>query len=44
MTVRDSAGVRIVEKPASAPPLDWLLGTEPVVEVGGCGLGEQYEL
>lgn len=42
--VRDSAGVRIVENPSEAPAFDWVLEAEPTVEIGGSGLGEDYEL
>ncbi len=44
VTVRDSAGVRIVENPESAPALDWVLDDEPALDIGGSDLGEDYEL
>ena len=44
VTVRDSAGVRIVENPESAPALNWALDDEPVVEIGGSDRGDDYEL
>ncbi len=34
-TVRDSAGVTVVENPKVAPEFDWALTDVPVMEIGG---------
>lgn len=42
-TIRDSAGIRIVENPAE-PPARWSLGPEPLLDVGVVEGDEAYQL
>ena len=46
VTVRDSAGIRIVENttPQWQPGQEWRLSAEPVVDIGSVSAGEEYEL
>lgn len=43
ISVRDSAGIAIIENGASAPAASWRLG-EATVDIGALGSGEAYEL
>jgi hypothetical protein len=44
MTVRDSAGVRVVENRGAAAPLTWQIGTFPLIEIGGEDAAPEHQL